>query len=447
MSGIAGITRGKAGDLVKKMLNKMSYRGSDWQEIVSVGSTTIGLNGSNDQLDARLELKQKATVTDGVVESRMASASSTEDGVMLARDALGAAPLYYGWTDSGDLAFASEVKSLLEATKDVYELPAGTRYDGNDFYSTYVLTTHDPMSGSIDEIANGLRTRLEASIEKCIDGENIGSWLSGGLDSSIMAALASPHITNLHTFAGGLPNAPDIFFARQMAEHINSEHHEVILDINKLQDVLPEVIYHLETFDALLIRSSILNYLVAQEASQYVGAVFSGEGGDELFAGYEYLKNVELDQLPAELVDIIGRLHNTALQRVDRCASAHGTLPHLGFLDPDVVDYALRIPAEYKLHDGVEKWVLRQSVSDLLPDQILNRTKAKFWEGGGVEELLLQNAEEQVTTRDFIKERELPNGWILNSKEEMNYYRIFTEQFGEIEDLSWMGRTKGAPVT
>jgi asparagine synthetase B (glutamine-hydrolysing) len=182
-----------------------------------------------------------------------------------------------------------------------------------------------------------------------------------------MAALAKKRVPKLHTFAAGLPGAPDLKFARQMASYIKSEHHEVIVSLDEILSVLPDVIYSLESFDALLVRSSILNFLVARQAARFTPAVFSGEGGDELFAGYEYLKSVPPQSLSAELVDILKRLHNTALQRVDRCASANGTLPHVGFLDPEVVKYALGIPAEFKLHDGVEKWILRESVSDLLP--------------------------------------------------------------------------------
>lgn len=121
-------------------------------------------------------------------------------------------------------------------------------------------------------------------------------------------------------------------------------------------------------------------------------------------------------------------------------------MAHVGFLDPDVVEYALRIPPEYKLRAGVEKWILRQAMIGALPDSVLNRPKAKFWQGAGVEELLAQHAEERISNADFTQERYLPNGWELNTKEELLYYRIFREHFGIFDDLSWMGRTKGAPL-
>ena len=146
------------------------------------------------------------------------------------------------------------------------------------------------------------------------------------------------------------------------------------------------------------------------------------------------------------MIDIIGRLHNTALQRVDRFASAHGTVAHVAFLNPEVVAYALQIPAEFKLRDGVEKWILRWALDGALPESVLNRTKAKFWEGAGVGDLLAEYAKGQISDADFRAERKLANGWTLNTKEELLYYRIFREHFGELEDLAWMGRTKGAPM-
>lgn len=168
-------------------------------------------------------------------------------------------------------------------------------------------------------------------------------------------------------------------------------------------------------------------------------------GGDELFAGYEYLKDIDKEKLKEELMDITGRLHNTALQRVDRSASAHGTVAHVGFLDSDVVDYALKIPVKYKIRNGIEKWILRKAMENELPEKVLYRKKAKFWQGAGVSDMISDYAEKKITDGDFMRERKLKNGWVLNSKEELLYYRYFKEYFGELEDLSWMGRTKGAP--
>jgi len=131
---------------------------------------------------------------------------------------------------------------------------------------------------------------------------------------------------------------------------------------------------------------------------------------------------------------------------VDRSASAHGSVAHVRFLDPDVVDLALRIPAKYKINHGEEKWILREAMKGMLPESILHRKKAKFWEGAGVTSHLSEYADSVISDQDFKTRSNLPNGWTLNSKEEFLYYQIFKEHFGEFEDLDWMGRTKGAPI-
>ena len=446
MAGIAGILNPGKKNLVDIMLKKMNHRGWAWSEIIEDQHTTIGMNGLKIQEQALLVLKNEGLAKDGCVPGRFAQAQSTTKGFTLTRDAIGASPLYYGWTKEGEFCFASEVKALLLATTDIHELPPGSQMKDEKIEPYFKLEELTQVSDSPEIIASTLRKKIQESIEKSICRENIGSWLSGGLDSSVMAALASKKVKKLFTFAAGLPGAPDLDYARQMASFIKSDHHEVIVTLDEVLSILPEVIYHLESFDALLIRSSILNFIVARYASHFVPEVFSGEGGDELFAGYEYLKSIPSEQLSKELIDIIGRLHNTALQRVDRCASSNGTLPHLGFLDPDVVEYALKIPTQYKLKDGIEKWILRKAFADLLPSQVLNRPKAKFWEGGGFENTLAKYANDQISDVDFAEERVLSNGWRISSKEELLYYRIFKKSYGEANNLAWMGRTKGAPV-
>ena len=185
--------------------------------------------------------------------------------------------------------------------------------------TNYKLSVQPTLSEQRLSNAAELRRRLDRSVEKrATRGVPFGAWLSGGLDSSAMAALARPHIDKLHTFATGFQGTPDLEYARLVARHIEATHHEVIPTMKDVLTILPVVIYHLASFDALLVRSNLVYYQVAKAASDYVPAVFSGEGGDELFAGYYYLYELSLDELPGEVVDITGRLHNTALQRVNR---------------------------------------------------------------------------------------------------------------------------------
>ena len=446
MAGIAGIAHsGKRGQ-VDGMLEKIAHRGPAGREIVETDEATLGVEWTKPQERSRANLRRDYIARDYVDDGHFARAQATDDGLVLTRDRMGVAPLYYGRTEDGLLCFASEVKAMLEVTRDVHAVPAGHRRQGGRTQRYYHLRKQIPVDEPAKRIAKQLRRRLASAVKRCIAADHaVGSWLSGGLDSSAMAALARPHVAKLHTFASGFPGSPDVEHAREVADFIKSEHHEVLVGVDDLLAALPDAIYHLESFDALLVRSSITNYLVAKRASDYVAAVFSGEGGDELFAGYDYLKSLDPAALPDELIDIAGRLQNTALQRVDRCASAHGTMAHVCFLDPQVADYALCIPAKFKLRDGVEKWILREAMRGSLPERVLNRTKAKFWEGAGVGELMAQHAEAQIADDEFSRERALPDGSTLNSKEELMYYRIFREHFGDLDNLSWMGRTKGAP--
>ncbi|MDH7604853.1 MAG: asparagine synthase-related protein [Melioribacter sp.] len=441
MSGIAGINKPNQFDLVEKMLNKISHRGKFGKKIFSTQNSTLGI--VNTQYQSRdLEICEvEKIIKDDLGDGHLAYAKENGNTIELFRDEIGVSPLYYGFNDNV-ICFASEVKSLMEATKNIFELPPGHKLINNNLIRYYQLNNNSFLKEGPQKIADQLFKLLENSVKKRINGNEIGSWLSGGLDSSVLASLARMHVDKLYTFSTGIKDAPDLQYARVMAEYLKSQHHEIIVSVNDMIHLLPEVIYYLESFDALLVRSSITNYLTAKEASNYVEQVFSGEGGDELFGGYHFLKELPISKLNDELVDITNRLHNTALQRVDRCASAFGTVAHVAFLDLDVVNYVMKIPPEYKIYNGTEKWILRLAMKNHLPVKILNRTKAKFWEGAGVGEFLSDYADKKITDSEFKSERILKNGWVINSKEELMYYRIFREHFGDLKNLDWMGKTK-----
>ena len=447
MAGIAGIELPGKQDTVEEMLRKISHRGNAGCEIKETESATIGVVWTETQEDSLYRIRQKNEAYDGDGAGHSALVKVKDDGIVLRRDPLGVVPLYYGEDNNGALCFGSEVKALVGICSDVKIVPPGCKFDGKEMEPYFKLKKKKSLDGQPDVIAQGLKRRLVNSIISRVDFESeMGTWLSGGLDSSTLAALARPTMNRLFTFAAGLKGSPDLEYAREVADFIDSEHHEVVVEFSDLLRILPEVIYHLESFDALLVRSALVNYMVAKEASEYVNQVTSGEGGDELFAGYHYLKELPPEALPDELVDITKRLHNTALQRVDRSAAAFGTVAHVCFLDSKVVEYVLRIPSEYKLRNNVEKWILRKALKGELPQEVLNRKKEKFWKGAGVEELMLEYADQRITDDDFQRERILKNGWRLNSKEELLYYRFFGEQFGDLGDFSWMGRTKKVSV-
>lgn len=462
MAGIVGMQKADKAT-VAQMLKKISHRGDDGFKIIEQDGITLGAVWPEAQRTPVPTVLKAHAVWDaarpplpdlnGVRSARspFAMASLDElDGLFVARDALGINPLYYSYTDTGHFCFASEVKAFLDVAQAVREFPPQTWYSSVHGFAQY------PRSGSLrignkspERIALELQMRLDHAVCQRIDRPVMGAWLSGGLDSSAIVALVRPHVNELHTFAAGKVGAPDLRYAREVAEQFDTHHHEIIVTLPQVLQVLPEVIYHLESFDALLVRSAVTNYLVAEKAADYVDVSFSGEGADELFAGYRYLSRLAADELDKEMQDLTTSLHNTALQRVDRSASAHGLVVHVPFLDPDVVAYAQAIPASLKLVRDpgiIEKFILRKAMEGILPDSVLWRKKTKFWQGTGLGETLAEYAENAVTQSDFVRERKLPNGWLLNTKEELFYYRIFKTYFDGLEKMDWMGRTKSAPV-
>ena len=445
MAGIAGIIHPGKKEEVKKMLDKIAHRGPAGQAITEIEGITIGLAVTKSEQDSLVRLREEHIIRDGIEEDHLVQVQVKNGQVLFRRDRLGVAPLYYGRTEQGVFCFASEVKALLRLTRLVKEFPPGYTYNGNRMLSSTRLEKQKVVNIPVNRIKGKLRKLLESGVRKRLPNGPIGIWLSGGLDSSTIAAIIASQVGKIHTFTVGLSGASDIGFAEVVARYIGSKHHQLVVSLKDLLKILPEVIYHLESFDALLVRSSLTNYLVARLSSEYVPVVFSGEGGDELFAGYEYLKSIPPEDLANELFNITNRLHNTAFQRVDRCAAAHGLLVHVVFADSRVVDYALSIPVKFKIKKGVEKWILRQAVADLLPSGVLKRTKVKFWEGAGVGILLSQYADKKISDRAFSQERVLPQRLVLTSKEELMCYRIFRNCFGEIKDFDWMGRTKGIP--
>lgn len=446
MAGIAGIAAVNAEEKVIEMLKKMRHRGTTGISVFEKEGTTVGMIWNESESSGVKESHSAGSVGYENSPGHYIKVKPAKGKFIMCRDELGVAPLYYGKDSDGNICFASEVKALLLITNEISEVPPAHFFDGIKSESFFTLKPGIHSEAGPEELAESLRQNLEKAVQACIASRPFGSWLSGGLDSSTVSALAAPHVRGFKTFSAGFKDAPDLEYAREVSDFIGSEHHEIVVTLDDLIKVLPRVIYHLESFDALLVRSSITNYLVARLASDYVSDVFSGEGGDELFAGYDYLRNIPEASLEDELVKITGNLHNTALQRVDRSASAHGTVAHVVFANPEIVKFAFTIPTKYKIHDNSEKWIVRKSLEGLLPEGVLKRRKSKFWEGAGIKELLSDYAEENITDHDFRKERNIQEGFKINTKEELYYYRLFRDQFGSDLSLSWMGRTEGSPV-
>jgi len=320
------------------------------------------------------------------------------DRVVAARDPIGIKPLYYG-RRKGALCFASEIKALAEVADDIREFPPGTVYrSGDGFKRYYRVPDGQPDIDDAERAAEALRATLERSVEKRLRSDvPIGVFLSGGLDSSILAALVRRRVDRLHTFAVGLEGSRDLEAARRVADHLGTVHHEQVLDPQEVVRALPEVLYHLESYDRDLVRSALPCWFVSRLAAEWVKVILTGEGADELFAGYRYYKEIaDPDGLHREMRRSITAMHNVNLQRVDRMTMAHGIEGRVPFLDTEMIALAARISPALKLRRqgarAVEKWILRRAFADLLPADIVWRDKEQFDEGSGVARLLADEA-------------------------------------------------------
>ncbi len=355
-----------------------------------------------------------------------------------ARDTVGIKPLYYG--DSGDrIVFASELKALSGRAGNVREFPPGTYFhSGTGFHKYRDIPKAEPEERSVEDWCRVIRETLERSVGKRLMSDvPLGAFLSGGLDSSIIAAIARAHMSELHTFSVGLEGSADLEAARRVAEHIDSIHHEYVLSLDEIKRTLPDIVFSLESFDQDLVRSAVPCHFVSRLASAHVKVILTGEGADELFGGYAYHKDFD-DTMPLheELYRSVASLHNINLQRVDRLTMAHAIEGRVPFLDLDMIELGQRIPAKLKIYTDskgkrVEKWVLRKAFEDLLPQEIVWREKQQFDEGSGTSDVLAD------ISKDFM-DPEAANGYAaihvqdgIRNREEGVYHKLLCEAYAD----------------
>jgi asparagine synthase (glutamine-hydrolysing) len=388
-----------------------------------------------------------------MLNGMFAFAISTGSELFLARDPLGIKPLYVGQKD-GQTVFASEIKALSQVTNDIREFPAGTWFHSkkgwHHFYDLDAsLSDELPAAESESAALAAIRDSLGVAVRtRLMSDVPLGVSLSGGLDSSIISMLANHDAPGLHSFAVGVEGSPDLEAAHLMSEFLGTQHHPYVYTEQDMLAVLPEVVYYLESFDPALVRSAIPNYMLAKMASDYVKVILTGEGADELFAGYAYLSRyAEPDDLQQELVSITAALHNTNLQRGDRMSMAHGLEARVPFLDVDSVALALSLPPEWKIQDDGRpaKALLRRAFEGLLPDEIVYRPKMKFSKGAGSSDMLAQRADEQITDGRFHQEQKRLRaewGYSLPNKEALLYYQMLGQHYQDEWIMPSMGHSR-----
>lgn len=375
------------------------------------------------------------------------------DEYLIARDPIGVIPLYYGYDKEGRLYVASELKAL-EGQCDSYSVfPPGhvltkcdakpRRYYERDWFS-YDNVKDNPAS--VDE----LREALEASVRRQMMSDvPYGVLLSGGLDSSIISAVAQKYAGNrvetggkeaawwprLHSFAVGLRGAPDLLKARLVAEHIGTVHHEINYTIQEGLDALSDVVYFTETYDVTTIRASTPMYLLARVIkSMGIKMVLSGEGADEIFGGYLYFhKAPSARAFHEETVRKLSKLYLYDCLRANKSLAAWGVEGRVPFLDTEFLDVAMRINPVAKMCPGsvMEKKILREAFSSLLPQEVAWRQKEQFSDGVGYSwiDTLKQITASSVSDEELAHAAERFPINPPRNKEEYFYRSLFAAHF------------------
>lgn len=329
------------------------------------------------------------------------------------RDPMGIRPMFYGYDkQTGGIAFASEAKALVPFCRDIMPFPPGHYYaDGeficyNDLADLKMVVEQD-----VDTITQQLRHKLEAGVIKRLSADApLGFLLSGGLDSSLVCAIAQKQLDKpIKTFAIGMDTDPiDLKYAKEVADFLGTEHTEVIMTKEDVLNAVEKVIWHLETWDITTVRASIGMYLVCKYIRQHTDlkVLLTGEVSDEIF-GYKYTDFApNASEFQKEAQKRIRELYMYDVLRADRCLAAHSLEARVPFSDIDFVDYAMSINPERKMNVyNKGKYLLRKAFEGLnyLPDSILYREKAAFSDavGHSMVDYLKAFAEAQYSDSDL----------------------------------------------
>lgn len=372
---------------------------------------------------------------------------------LIGRDHIGIIPLYQGWDKDGAYYVASELKALEGYCNKIEEFLPGQYFYSPDEQPTQWYhrdwMEYDNVKDNTSSVET-LRKALEDAVERQLMSDvPYGVLLSGGLDSSIISAIAKKFAARriesgnkeeawwprLHSFAIGLEGSPDLAAARKVAEHIGSIHHEIHYTVQEGLDAIRDVIYHIETYDVTTVRASTPMYLLARYIkSMGVKMVLSGEGADEIFGGYLYFhKAPNAREFHEETVRKLGKLHLYDCLRANKSLAAWGVEGRVPFLDKEFLDVAMRLNPRDKMacNGKIEKHILREAFQDYLPREIAWRQKEQFSDGVGYSwiDSLKAIANEKVSDEQM---ENVQYRFPINppmTKEEYVYRSIYSELF------------------
>jgi len=376
-----------------------------------------------------------------------------KDAFFIGRDHIGIVPLYQGWDKDGTYFVASELKALEGYCTRIEEFLPGQYYYSLDEKPTqWYQRDWENYENVKDNESNieVLRKALEAAVERQLMSDvPYGVLLSGGLDSSVISAIAKKFAPKriesgntqdawwpqLHSFAIGLEGSPDLAAAREVADHIGTIHHEIHFTVQEGLDALRDVIYHIETYDVTTVRASTPMYLLARFIkSMGVKMVLSGEGSDEIFGGYLYFhKAPNPEEFHKETVRKIKNLHLYDCLRANKSLASWGVEGRVPFLDKEFMDVAMRLNPKDKMagNGKIEKWILRKAFENYLPEKIVWRQKEQFSDGVGYN--WIDSLKEM--TNKLVSDEEMENAAEKfpiqppMTKEEYYYRSIYSDLF------------------
>lgn len=361
--------------------------------------------------------------------------------VLLGRDPVGIKPLWYRAV--GDVIFvASEVKALvgaLPAAEDgtteqgVRELPPGsifTRERGVErYWEPSLATTRPDYDLCRALLTHAVRKRLMSDVE-------VGTFLSGGIDSSIVTALAAREIPTIRAFTVGMEGSVDVEMARKVADFLGIEHVVKTFTVDDMLELLPEAIYYIESYNPSMVTGAVVTLMCSQLAVEHgIKVVLCGEGADELLGGYSAVRALSFLDLRRKLEKLLANLHKTELKRLDRMSMAATLEARVPFLDREFLEYAFNLPSDEKIKevDGkrIEKWHLRKAFEGYLPDELIWREKCPFDLGSGGR-LMIPKIEEGIGDAEYEEKRREYAPWNVQSKEMLRYFEIWRSHFGDL---------------
>lgn len=366
----------------------------------------------------------------------------------LGRDPIGVRPLFYVISD-GNIGFCSEIKSLqsLYNNEEIKIFQPGTYMEIDENKNAEITRYYDYdyskiINNTEEEVMKNIKILFAKSVNKRLMSDRpLGCLVSGGLDSSLVASIAS-HLGNdkLETFSIGIADSPDLRYADKVSNYLGTKHHKIEMDIEDFINVVPDVIRSIESYDITTVRASVPNYLLAQYINREtnIKVILSGEGADEILGGYLYFHNApDRESFQNETERRVKLLHQYDVLRSDRATAAHGLEVRVPFLDKEFINYILSLDSKYKVNYDeygmrIEKYILRKSFEgNYLPDDILWRQKDAFSDAVGYNWVtsIKEHANNEISDEEFANRDELYPHNTPDTKEAYYYRKIFEEYY------------------